>query len=124
MPDVRCLVCGYSLKGSPTPVCPECGEEWRFESAERDAQNRLEGGARVREGALAAFFLVLAVGTGALGVKSVLGGAGLAVSQGIPSGVATMFLLVLGIDSVRCVMRRRRSALRDAIRTYADETSD
>lgn len=124
MPDVQCLGCGYALKGSPTPVCPECGREWRFEAAERDARNRLEGGARVREGALAILFLLSATAMGALCVVSVLGGSGIAVSRGIPSGVATMFLLVMGIDSARCVARRRRSSLRDAIRTYADETSD
>lgn len=39
-PQGRCLACGYDLRGSVSPVCPECGtpKEWRqlsfFESSE------------------------------------------------------------------------------------------
>lgn len=122
MPDVQCLGCGYSLKGSPTPVCPECGQEWRFESAERDAQNRLQGNSLLREAALAACFLLIACAAGVLSGKSMLAGAGVAFARGVPAGGVACFMLVLGVDAVRCVVRRRRSWLRAALRAHADET--
>lgn len=126
MPDVQCLGCGYALKGSPTPVCPECGEEWRFEAAERDARNQLSGPERAGEAALSLYFLLGAVVVGTVCAQAIRRGIGQMWVLALASGVSAIYLLVLSGDAVRSVVRRRRSSLRETLRlrNYVKDGSD
>ncbi|MDX2116768.1 MAG: hypothetical protein SFY96_01150 [Planctomycetota bacterium] len=65
MPGVECPFCGHNLAGTPTPVCPECGQRWDVHVAFRSyAAAHLSGRIRLRmeaSGLLRVAFAVVAL---------------------------------------------------------------
>jgi hypothetical protein len=115
MNSIRCLTCGYDLRGLPEPRCPECGRGFDPDDPATFATDEMAAQALLSAARLAAVYLLAPPVLIAIGLTLAFTGSlepltGLACGFGVLSVAFILPGLVMAIG----VLVRARRASRDA----------